>query len=92
VTTSEQPPPAPGSRQRIPWAELLRRVFAIDVLRCARCGGRRAVLAFISEPAVVDKILLHLGLPARPPPRAPARPPPGLDERGAPPSPDWDPA
>jgi len=65
-------PPA----RRIPWADLLRRVFAIDVLRCDRCGGRRQVIAFITDPEVVVKILDHLGLPSRPPPVAQARPPP----------------
>jgi hypothetical protein len=28
------PPPPPGAN-RIPWADLLRRVFALDVLRCS---------------------------------------------------------
>ncbi len=27
-----------------PWAQLLRRVFAVDLLVCARCGGRSQVL------------------------------------------------
>lgn len=67
-------PPA----RRIPWADLLRRVFAVDVLRCP-CGGRRQVIAFISEPEVVVKILDHLGLPSLPPPVAAARPPPMAD-------------
>jgi hypothetical protein len=31
------------------WAELFRRVFRTDVLRCERCGGRMKVLAFITE-------------------------------------------
>jgi hypothetical protein len=30
---------------RIPWAELLMRVFREDVLACP-CGGRRVVLAY----------------------------------------------
>ena len=89
VTTAEQPPPPPSSRQRVPWAELLRRVFAIDVLRCPRCGGRRTVLAYITEPPVVEKILVHLGLPSRPPPRAHARPPPDVLEPDAT---SWEPA
>ena len=29
-----------GVRRRYPWAELPKRVFAVDVLRCHRCGGR----------------------------------------------------
>ena len=58
---------------RIPWAELLSRVFKVDVLKCEHCGGRMTVLAFLTERAVVKKILEHLGLPATGPPKAPAR-------------------
>ena len=60
-------------RTRLPWAELLRRVFALDVLVCARCGGPLTVVAYITEVAVVAKILTHLGLPTTPPPLFPAR-------------------
>ncbi len=54
------------------WARLLERVFDIDVERCA-CGGKLEILAAIEEPAVFVRILTHLGLAARAPPRAPAR-------------------
>jgi len=47
-------------------------VFHIDVERCA-CGGKLKILAAIEEPVVLARILTHLGLPARAPPRAPAR-------------------
>ena len=57
---------------RIPWAELLLRVFREDVLVCP-CGGRRVLLAFITEKKVVKEILEHLGLPPTGPPIAPAR-------------------
>ncbi len=36
-------------------------------------GGPFSILAAIEDPAVIAKILSHLGLPTRPPPRAPAR-------------------
>jgi hypothetical protein len=70
-----QPRPAAcRSRRRVlPWAELLRRVFAIDVLRCPSCLGPMTVIAYLTEPAVVDRILTHLGLPSSSPPLAPAR-------------------
>ena len=68
-----QAPPPASIRPRIPWAELLLRVFRADVLACDRCGGRRVVLAFITEPPVVMSILDHLGLPSTAPPIAPAR-------------------
>ena len=45
----------------------------LDVLKCENCGGRMTVLAFLTERAVVKKILEHLGLPATGPPKAPAR-------------------
>jgi hypothetical protein len=57
---------------KIPWAELLQRVFLEDVLACP-CGGRRRVIAFITERTVVKAILEHLGLPTTGPPIAPAR-------------------
>jgi len=44
------------------WAELLRRVFAIDILACPDCGGRLRLLATIAERGVIEKILRHLGL------------------------------
>ena len=51
-------------------------MFAVDVLRCTRCGGRRRVIAFLIESPVTRAILAHLGLPAAPPALAPARAPP----------------
>ena len=57
---------------RIRWADLLLRVFREDVLSCA-CGGRRVVLAFITEKKVIRAILEHLGLPTTGPPIAKAR-------------------
>ena len=56
--------------------ELMRRVFAIDVLVCHWCGGARRVLTFLTDPVVIRRILSHLELPADPPRIAPARSPP----------------
>ncbi len=64
---------------RLSWADLMRRVFAIDVLECPACGGRMRVIAAIEEPRVIRAILGSLGLSARPPPLARARPTPQLD-------------
>ena len=50
----------------------MRRVFAIDVLECASCGGRLRILAAIHPPETTRVILEHLGLPSRAPPLAPA--------------------
>ena len=56
------------------WACLLKRVFEFDIEQCPRCGGRLKIIAAIEDPVVITKILTHLHLPARAPPRAPARP------------------
>lgn len=37
------------------------------------CGGELKIIAAILEQPVIEKILTHLGLQARAPPRAPAR-------------------
>jgi len=39
----------------------LRRVFAIDIETCRKCGGRLRVIASIEAPAVIERILEHLG-------------------------------
>ncbi len=51
-------------RQRLPWADLLRRVFGIDVLVCPQCAGPRRVLAAIHDPAAIARVLGALGLTA----------------------------
>ena len=66
----------PRARGRHPWAKLMKRVFLVDVLRCPRCGGRRKVLAAITEGRVVRAILEALGLPTEPPTVHPAFGPP----------------
>jgi len=48
----------------------------VDVLRCPRCGGRRKVLAAITEARVIAAMLASLGLPAEPPVVHAARGPP----------------
>jgi len=53
------------------------RSFAEDILDCPRCKhGKMEILAAISEPLTVRKILVHLGLPTDIPYCAPARAPP----------------
>jgi Putative transposase len=58
---------------RMTWARLLRRVFDIDVERCSHCGGSLKIIAAIEDAPVIVRILAHLGLPTRAPPRAPAQ-------------------
>jgi len=58
---------------RLSWARLLKRVFELDLERCPNCGGELKIIAAILEAPVIEKILTHLGLQARAPPRAAAR-------------------
>ena len=51
--------PALRARRRR-WAELLRLVFAVDIEVCPRCGGEMRIIAFVTEHAVVTRILAHL--------------------------------
>jgi hypothetical protein len=73
-------PPGPEALRprRLSWAELLRRVFAVDAFQCD-CGGRMRILAAIDQPEVARAILDCLGLRSRAPPLAPAPPPEPTD-------------
>jgi hypothetical protein len=68
--TPDDPGADAGARSpgRWTWARLLRRVFAIQVLVCERCGGPRRVLGAVTEPHAVGRLLATLGLAAQPPP------------------------
>jgi len=59
---------------RIEWAQLLRRIYLVDVLACP-CGGRRAIVADISDREVIVAILAHLARTSEAPPIARARSP-----------------
>jgi hypothetical protein len=62
----ETEPPLTGTQKKsrwIDWADLLKRVFALDVLACV-CGARRRVMAVIKDEQVARKLLDHLGLPS----------------------------
>ncbi len=63
----------PRSR-RLAWADLMQRVFAVDVLECPRCHGRMRLVAAIHPPEATAAIFAYLGLPARAPPTDAARP------------------
>lgn len=74
ASASSPPPKRCGSHYR-PWAELLKRSFEID-LRCPRCSARMKLVAIVTEPASVKRVLRRVGETTDPPPRAPARGPP----------------
>ena len=54
------------------WSDLMKRVFAADVLACIHCRGRLRILATLRAPEITRRILDHLGIPSRPPPVAAA--------------------
>ena len=45
-------------------------------MRALGCGGDIRLIAFITDPGPILKILAHLGEPLEPPPLSPARGPP----------------
>ena len=63
---------------------LIARIYEILPFVCPECRGAMRLIAWVTEPAPVHRILLHIGEPATSPPISPARSPPG----GA--SCDWD--
>lgn len=66
--------PVHARAAHIGWARQLRRVFGIDMQQCPNCGaGRLRIIAAIVDRPAIEKILNHLGLQPRPPPRARAR-------------------
>ncbi|TVR59848.1 MAG: hypothetical protein EA422_14570 [Gemmatimonadales bacterium] len=71
-------PPARSIRMpsRMPWAQLLARIYEVLPLLCPVCGGEMRIISFITLPSTVERILLHLDLPHRPPRVSPAHGPP----------------
>ncbi len=68
--------PRSHDTSRIAWAKLLARVGEEFSLECPNCGGDIRLIAFITEPGPIRKILTYLGEPLEPPPVSPARGPP----------------
>ena len=61
------------STRRYTWAELMKRVFNMDVLKCPYCGaGKRKLIAMITEAPDIRSILQCLGLPCETPAILPA--------------------
>jgi hypothetical protein len=65
--------PRSHDTSRIAWAKLLTRVAEEFPLECPNCGGDIRLIAFITEPGPIRKILTHLAEPLEPPPIFPAR-------------------
>jgi hypothetical protein len=61
----------PSKKASPDWRELIRKVHETDPLTCPVCGAQMKVIAFITNYAVIDKIMHHLGITftaERPPP------------------------
>ena len=76
VTTDENV--NPRDPRKLSWAELLKRVFQLDLTTCPDCGGVLKFIAAITEQAVIEKILTSLNLAAEPPRFHPPRAPPQM--------------
>ena len=48
------------------WAQRLKRVFNIEITLCPLCGGNMRVIADITDPDIIQRILDHIE--AQPPP------------------------
>ncbi|MFH1464836.1 MAG: transposase, partial [Pseudomonadota bacterium] len=77
----DQAPPATKKPRRpclaaYCWALLLARLYEALPLKCTRCGAPVTIIAFITDPEPIHKILSHLDEPTEPPPISPARGPP----------------
>ena len=58
------------------WAVLLARIYEAFALTCPHCAAEMWIIAFVTDPASIQAILVHIGDPRHPPPMAPARDPP----------------
>jgi len=53
--------PKSSAPTRVRWADLLRRVWHIDALRCDRCGGRLRPVALVQDLAEAERYLRARG-------------------------------
>ena len=71
VHQAEPLPPPDTAALRYARADLLRRVYEVDPLVCPRCAGTMRVISFITQSAVIRRILDHLKRTPRPATRPP---------------------
>ena len=48
---------AGSAKGRMRWAQLLKRVFDINIEKCPHCRGQLKLIATVEEPAVIQRIL-----------------------------------
>jgi hypothetical protein len=54
-------------RRGVPWAQLLLKVFSVDVMACPRCDARMQRIVVIQQPDVIAAILDCLSRKEQPP-------------------------
>jgi hypothetical protein len=72
----EATPEAQGQKKRCPpsWARLIHKVYQADPLKCRSCGGKLRVVAYVSDPIAVRRIMQELGLSPEQKPKPPPAP------------------
>jgi len=75
---AQSAPPSESKRpqHRYLMAQLMRRIFGFEVLRCPVCRRQRRLMSVILDRTVIVRILSHLGFECDPPSIQPARAPP----------------
>ena len=73
----------PGTSQHSSWAKCIRKIYENDLLTCSECGESIRIIAFITDPFEIAKILEHIGeQTSREPPLMPTNPVPSFCDLG----------
>jgi hypothetical protein len=56
----EQPTEVPRRRSSPSWARLIAKIYQVDPLVCSRCGQKMQMIAFLTDPLSIGRILDHL--------------------------------
>ena len=46
-----------STSSRAHWARLIRKVFEVDPVLCGKCGSEMKIVAVLTDPKVVDRII-----------------------------------
>ena len=77
IVPRHEPKPQAPDKPLAPmtWMQRLKRVFAIDIETCPKCGGKLRVIACIEDPDVIATILEHIQTRDEAQPSQPRAPP-----------------
>jgi len=59
---------------------LIARIYETFPLSCGQCGPEMRIVAFVTDTALVTRILAHIGESTKPPVHSPARGSPAWEE------------